>query len=162
MEAKGIKLLENVIGKTTLLRTTRHFEPKPSMITADYIRQKTVEPIPYAVIGDDHYQIRIFKECISPEDVFLKISLSERKIGNFYRAGSNQYAKVTVSFAFPVRESADFVIKAAGRLRSEYRHEKFTAHKELPNEVPLIEMIATRIEYYMRGGNCSKLENRIN
>ncbi len=164
MDARRINSLEQVIGLTKQydVNKARRREPDYWVLSAEHVAQNTTLPVAYANVGGYVYHVRIFKDAEGRDATMLNVSLIERNCGAFYDDFRHPQKKVIVSFGLPLTEDADFVRNAARELRNKYRNTGSTAHHELPCEVPLIAMIATRIEYYLNGGKCSEPENRMN
>ncbi len=135
----------------------RYAEPGPSVIDAAYLNRHTVEPRGFAVVDGCEYWMTIKPSSRgSRVDSGLVISLFEREL--------NSRRKKEVSISIPVAGgwNTGWVNVVALLLAEKYEESSGTAHDSLPENGMLKQLIAGRVEYYRRGGNCSKLENRMN
>lgn len=140
--------------RTSKIHNARVFQPRPSILNASYITQHTVEPVNEKTVGGCIYSVRIKKkgEVGDPESV-LNVSLLER---NMIEGGS---VKIDLDFPRTSREDTAWVNMVAECLAKAYDKTEFTYHNKLPEEVNLKQLIASRVDYYKRGGNAQNLFN---
>jgi hypothetical protein len=156
MDRRDMRLLEELLDNSrTPPYRARVWNPRNQVISAAYIKDHTIEPLHRKEIGELVYTVSIRKEFAGPDgrEVGLVVLLYERSLLTGY--GS----RVSVVFTLPNKEDTYFVNKAAELLGEAYKKSRLTANSKIQYMEMLRQLIAGRIEYYMRGGSAQNNRN---